>query len=108
KPPVPATPGTDSPGPAGDGIGLVEADLRAVDRTLVVPEEDDPGRVPAVPAANAASSVSTRQRREGIGVDRRRAGDVEDRDAVRGAAGGAVPGSAAGSRAVPAEPASDG
>src|SRR5207249_9949456 len=66
------------------------------------------GGVAAGPAPHSTPTLSTRQRREGSAVDRRRPGHEEDRDPLRNPAGRAVPRSAAGSRAVPAGAASDG
>src|SRR5207247_9289545 len=98
----------DSAGSTGDGVDLVVAGLRLVERSIVVPEEDDASRVAAVPATQAAAPGAARHRRECVEVDRRSAGDVEDSDSVRSATGSANPGTASGRRPVPADAASDG
>src|SRR2546422_629693 len=106
-PPLPPNRVPTPPASAGDDILLFEPALVVVECAVVVPKEDAPGRVAAVPAAQAAASVPGRQGRQGVGVDRRRACDVEDRDPVRRAAGPAVPGSSAGHRSVSTDAASD-
>src|SRR2546427_389164 len=74
---------------------------------MVFPKKEAPGQFAAVSATDAPPAVPADQCRECIGVDRRRTGDIEDRDAVRRAASRSVPGSAAGSRTVPADPTPD-
>src|SRR5207244_13590695 len=95
----------DASGPGGDRIELVETGLGLVERTVVVSEEDESGRVAAVSAAHAAASIACNESRQRVGMDRRRACDVEDRDPVRPAAGPAVPRASTRDRPVSPDPA---
>src|SRR2546426_826662 len=98
--------GSESSGSSRHGDDLVESDLRGVEPPIVVPEGDDPGRVPAVAASPAAATVPARERLEPVRMDGRGSGHIERGRTVRRAAGRAVSGSrAAGQDAVPADPA---